>query len=196
MSENLEKMTLHFQGPFKFIKGENYLFDCEFVKSEGIYIWTIKDERNSINYIHYIGETVSFAKRQKEHIIQITGLNYKIIEPNEARNGIEKTIWNGMWRDKTKNAVANLIENYNEVSKSVVDYIGLINVYFAKIDCEKELRRHIEGCIASNLRNNYPHLQTFYPRDNRTGVKKEKLGMKIKIITDENIAGIDNEQII
>ena len=51
-------ITLDFVGPLKFHKGKNYLFESELVNSEGIYIWTIKDERNGKNYVHYIGETM------------------------------------------------------------------------------------------------------------------------------------------
>ncbi len=38
---------LYFYGPLKFTKGENYLFNSEFAKSEGIYIWAIKDEKHN-----------------------------------------------------------------------------------------------------------------------------------------------------
>jgi len=41
--------VLHFNGPFSFLKGEKSLSHSEFVKSQGIYIWTIKDEK----FCHY-----------------------------------------------------------------------------------------------------------------------------------------------
>jgi hypothetical protein len=188
--------TLHFHGPLKFTKGDNYLFRTDYVKCEGIYIWTIKDEKNNINYVHYVGETISFGKRQREHLIQITGLNYRIIDPDLARLGIEKIIWNGLWRDKSPDAVATLLDNYDNVCKKVKEYIGLINVYFAPTNFETHLRRHLEGCIGWNFRNKYPGLSLFYPDDNHIQKKAQQLGEKIIIITDENIAGIDNEQSI
>lgn len=114
-----ETITLNFHGPFKFTKGDNYLFRTSFVKNEGIYIWTIKDETNNTNYVHYVGETTAFGKRQREHLIQMTGLNYRIIDADFARKGIEKIVWNGMWRDRSPDAVVNLLDNYNEVSRKV-----------------------------------------------------------------------------
>ena len=66
--------TLHFHGPFRFSKWGNYLFSSEYAMNEGIYIWAVMDETIGINYVHDIGETVSFAKRHREHLIQITGL--------------------------------------------------------------------------------------------------------------------------
>ena len=193
---NGQTITLDFFGPFKFTKGDKYLYDKDLVKSEGIYIWTIKDEKNNLNLVCYVGETVSFGKRQKEHLIQMTGLNYRIIDPDLARQGIERIIWNGMWRDKSPNAVATLLENYDEVSKKVTEYIGLINVYFAPTTFETHFRRHIEGCLGWNFRNNYPDLKTFYPDDNHVGTKAQRLGQKLIVNLPEDIAGIDREQII
>jgi hypothetical protein len=189
-------ITLDFFGPYKFTKGDQYLFDSEFAKSEGIYIWTIKDEANGKNFIHYVGETVSFGKRHREHVIQMTGLNYRIIDPDYARQGIEKIIWNGMWRDKSTNAVAALLDNYSEVAKKVVEYITLINIYFAPTTLERHLRRHIEGCLGWNFRNKYPDLKTFYPDDNHIGTKAQRLGLKLIVNLPEAISGIDDEQII
>jgi len=194
--DNGTTIALNFFGPFKFTKGDNYLFDQPFLKNEGIYIWTIKDETNKINYVHYVGETVNFGKRQKHHFVQMTGLNYLILDADFARQGIEKIIWKGMWRDRTTNAVADLLDNYHHVSKKVTDYIGIINVYFAPTILEKYLRRHIEGCIAWNFRNKYPDLKRFYPDDNHVGTKAQRLGQKLILNLPEDIAGIDNEQII
>lgn len=186
-------IKLHFLGPYSFVKSKNYVFDSTFPNPEGIYLWTIKDQKNILNYVHYIGETNSFLKRQKEHIIQIAGLNYRIIDAELAKQGIEKIIWNGMWRDKTKDAVNNLLENYNSVTKKVVDYISIINIYFSPTTVDNSMRKHIEGCLGMNLRSNYPELNVFYPNDNRVVVRKKRLGEKIKIETDDKISGIDKE---
>lgn len=186
---------MNFSGPFKFERGERYLFNSEFLKSQGIYIWTIKDEKNNQNLIHYIGETVSFGKRQKEHFIQMTGLNYRIIDPDSARQGIEKIIWNGMWRDKSIDSVANLLDHYDDVSKTVSEYIKLINIYFAPTSLKTRIRRHIEGCLGWNLRNKYPQLKLMYPDDCHIGTNNIKYGLPLIINLPEEIAGIDLEQI-
>lgn len=188
--------VLNFHGPFTFTKGADYLFDTDFVKKEGLYIWTIKDEVDKLNYVHYIGETVCFGRRQREHLIQITGLNYRIIDADFARQGLEKIVWNGMWRDRTPNAVADLLENYNEVSKKVTDYIGLINVYFAPTTFELHLRRHIEGCISWNFSSKHPDLKKFYPGDHPIRVKTPWFGQRLILNLPEDIAGIDREQMI
>lgn len=193
--EKLTK-TLHFHGAYTFHSGEKSLFHSAYVRNEGIYIWTIKDEINKRNLVHYVGETTEFGKRQREHLIQIMGLNYRIIDPTAARQGREEIIWNGMWRDKTNDAAGKLLDNYDVVSKKVKEYIGLINVYFAPTAFTMDLRRHIEGCIGWNLRNKYPQAKTFYPDDNHVGTKSEKMGETIKIILDEPIEGIEGELLI
>ncbi len=101
-----------------------------------------------------------------------------------------------MWRDKTQNAVATLLDNYNIVTKKVAEYIGLINVYFAPTTFETHYRRHIEGCLGWNFRHKYPNLKTFYPDDNHIGTKSRRLGQKLLVNLPENIAGIDSEQFI
>lgn len=191
-----EVIILNFHGAFKFTKGDNYLFNSDLITSEGIYIWSIKDEKNGLNFVHYIGETLSFGKRQREHLIHMTGLNYRIIDPESARQGVEKILWNGLWRDRTNNAVLNLLDNYGEISKKVLDYIGLINVYFAPTSFESSLRKHVEGCLGWNFRIKYPDFQTFYPNDNHVGSKDYRNGKKLIVNLPEEIAGIDREQII
>ena len=191
-----ETTALTFYGPFTFTRGEHYLFNTPFTKSEGIYIWTIKDGVDKINYVHYIGETVCFGRRQRQHLIQMTGLNYKIIDADFARQGLYKIVWNGMSHDKTSNAVADLLENYNEVSKKVTDYISLLNVYFAPTTFALRLRRHIEDCIGWNFRSKYPDLKKFYPDDNHVCTKSQRMGRTLVLNLPEDIAGIDREQIV
>jgi hypothetical protein len=188
--------VLTFHGPYTFTKGERYLFNSGFLKQEGLYIWTIRDEADNINYVHYIGETGYFARRQRQHLIQITGLNYPILDAGFARQGIKKIIWQGMARDKSRNAAADLIENYNEVSQKVTAYIELITIYFAPIRLPLHLRRHIQDCMIWNFRTQYPELKGFFPDDSHATYKPERLGHKLLLQLPEAIAGIDREQLI
>lgn len=189
----MTRKSLRFFGPYSFLKGKTSLFHSKYSQDEGIYLWVIKDTDNRINYIHYVGETTKFAKRQKEHLTHILGLNYYVIDANLAKQGVHKIVWNGMWRDKSKDAPSNTIENYNAVSNHVVKYVECLDVYFAPTKFPYDIRRHIEGCIGWNLRNKYPELTRFYPDDNNVGRKKEPLNEKIAISSDEPIAGLDYE---
>lgn len=64
-------------------------------------------------------------------------------------------------------------------------------ICFAETTCKKDIRRHIEGCIAKNLGVNHPNKRQFYPSDNRTGVKKEKLRQRLLITGDAHILSLD-----
>jgi hypothetical protein len=192
----MEQKILHFFGPYSFMKSSKSLFHSQYAKSEGIYLWVIKDKNKNLNYIEYVGETTNFAKRHREHITNFLGLNYRILDAQSALQGIPKIIWNGMWRDKSENAVGDTLENYDLISNQVTQYIKLIDVYFATTKFSSDIRKHIEGCIGWNLRNNYPHFATFYPADNHVGTKSKKLDEKIIISADEKILGLDNEMLI
>jgi len=185
--------SLHFHGPYNFTKGETSLFHSEFTTDEGIYLWVIKDTDNNINYIHYIGETTGFAKRQKEHLTQMLGLNYYVIDADLAKHGIHKVIWKGMWRDKSNNAAGNVLETYNTINNDVLNYIEVIDIYFAPTELATNIRKHIEGCIGWNLRKHHYDLTEFYPDDNRVVRSKNLLNEKISISSDQPIAGLDSE---
>lgn len=189
-------VALTFHGPFTFTDGPHYLFNAPFLKSEGLYIWTIKDTIDGLNHVHYIGETGYFARRQRQHLVQLTGLNYPILDADFARQGVQKIIWNGLARDKSRNAAADLLENYNEVSKKVKAYVSLINIYFAPTLFALGMRRHVQDSIIWNFRTKYPELKRFYPDDSHAAVKPQRLKQNLLLHLPEAIAGIDNEQLI
>ena len=182
---------LHFYGPFSFTEQNRSLFHSEYSKEPGIYLWVINDELHSKNYIHYVGETNSFAQRQREHFTQIIGLNYGIWDAYEAKRGNADRIWPGMWRDKTPEATQKALTAAPMLAESIREYIEAIDVYFSPIYCDKRTRKHIERSIAWNLRNNHPQESMFYPSDNRTGRYKEPIGDTLSIGSDEKIEGLD-----
>jgi hypothetical protein len=189
-------IMLTFHGPFTFTKGPRYLFNSGLLKKEGLYIWTIKDAIDGMNHVHYIGGTGYFARRQRQHLVQLTGLNYPILDATFAQQGIKKVIWNGMAHDKSRHAAADLLENYNEVSKKVTDYISLITIYFAPFTSGLRMRRHVQDSIIWNFRTNYPELKQFYSDDTHACVKPLRQGQKLILNLPEDIAGIDREQTI
>ena len=188
----MENIFLEFIGPYKFWGKENSLFEDKNVKNlSGIYLWTIETDKGYM--IHYVGQTTRFAIRQKEHLINILGLNYGIFNANKAKNGIQEVIWNGLWRDKNDISFeGKLKEIYLDKKSEIIDYIESIDIFFAKLDGSNNLREHVEGSIGWNLRNNHKEVKTLYPDDNHIGISN-KLNCKLKIINKFNILGIDNE---
>ncbi len=190
----MKEYTLHFSGPFSFLNKESSLFRSKYSQDKGIYLWVIKDIKNDINYVHYVGETgENFSKRHKEHLTNILGLNYQVLNANSAKQGIHEVLWNGMWRDKSNNAAKHTLENYDNISRYVVNYVKCLDVYLAPTGFSPNIRKHIEGCIGWSLRSKYPELTRFYPADNHIGRMKESLNRTLTVSSDEPIAGIDNE---
>ena len=95
----MESLALHFCGPLTFAAGENCLFDSPLRDATCVYLWTIRSDQDYKYYIHYVGEAMSFAARQREHLIHILGLNYGVFDAAEAKQGKRALVWKGLWRD-------------------------------------------------------------------------------------------------
>ena len=190
-SSQAEDLILDFKGPFKFTEGDNCLFESEFVSEEGIYLWTIHVPNAGKYYVYYIGETTAFGKRHREHFTHIVGLNYEILDAKSASEGTVNKIWQGMWRDRSPGAVPDVIRLYSSLKTEVLDYLDIIEVFFAPTSLEKGIRKHLEGSIGYNLRYNHPDLKLFYPDDNHIGTKKEPLNRTLRIHLPTPIEGID-----
>lgn len=190
-----DSIAIHFNGPYSFVEENNSLFECKYSESAGIYLWT---KRSSIGYlICYVGQTANFSKRHKEHLIRILGLDYGIFSASAAREGRLEFYWKGLWRVKKgeKIPIAELIKNYQDpiFSSRVIEHIKSIEIFFAETeDLTQDIRKHIEGSIARNLRTQYPQYKVLYPDDNRTGVKRVKLNKKLVITSDQKILGLDS----
>lgn len=199
---------LIFKGPFSF--GYNSINPSIFQQKEngaesaGVYLWTILSNKDGKYYIHYVGEATGIAGRQREHLINILGLNYGIWDAEKARQGESEMIWKGLWRDKDRKLINDVIPKYKEMHKAIVAYVGIIDIFFAntvepteKVDIKiqrqyENKRTHIEGCIGYNLRNNHKDLKLFYPDDNHIGHSK-KIGQQLHITVEGNakIMGLD-----
>jgi len=187
----MDTIELHFHGPFSFLNKAHSLFGCEYARSRGIYLWTIKSNLGYL--IHYIGETENLAKRHREHLINILGLNYGIFEVSQAREGKQVLIWRGLWRYRYSFPIEEILKIYPGIASQVIEYINSLDVFFAELDCDLNIRRHIEGSIGWNLRNKYPDFKVLYPDDNHIGTKRGKMMKKLVITSDEKILGLDPE---
>lgn len=192
----MNDLSIHFAGPLTFGAGPDSLFHSPLARSSGIYIWTVRQASNGAHLIHYIGETYSFARRQREHLIHILGMNYGIFDPDAATAGKCTLVWPGLWRDRSADGPARLLERYERLAKVAVRYVSQLRVFFAALDGDRELRRHIEGSIGWNLRNRHPGLCGLYPADNHLGRSRTPLHARLRITSAEPIQGLDPELMI
>lgn len=191
--ENMEEIILSFDGPFNFTNERSNIFTCKYRNCSGIYIWAVKNIVLEKYLIHYIGETEKFASRQREHLINILGLNYGIFEAGSLKQGVEVRLWDGLWRMKALDAPCDAIKKYDELRTSVLEYLTSIEVFFAETDVSSKERKNIEGHIGINLRNNHKEWSTIYPSDNHIGLSKISANKILKIECESDIAGLDSQ---
>ena len=185
-------ISVDFSGPLTFTEGPGSIFDSQYAKSQGVYIWTIPQDSDGTHLIHYVGETISFARRQKEHLIQILGFNYAICDPDKAKSGINEMIWPGLWRKKSPDAVGECLREYEKLNDVVLRYLDAMRVFFAPTTVDSKMRKHIEGCIEWNLRSNHPEHKVLYPDDSHIGTSADgRNNGLLQITCPEIIKGLD-----
>jgi hypothetical protein len=186
-------ISLSFVGPFTFTGGGSSVFESPCATATGIYLWTIRQRSDGTHLIHYVGETVALANRHREHLIGILGLYYGIIHPEKAQQGVCDWLWRGLWRDRSSAGPARQIESYGTLHEYIIRYLSIINIFFAEVHTETQLRKHIEGCVGWNLRNNHPNFKALYPDDNHVGTLAVKNRGILRVTASEVIRGLDSE---
>ena len=184
-------LQINFEGPFTFTDGERSLFHSTYAKSEGVYLWTIQQNVDASHLIHYVGETKTFAKRHREHLIHILSMDYGIFDPTDAATGQCTILWSGLWRDKSPEGPGRLISEYMKLKDAVPQYLASLSIFFAPTALEQGLRKHVEGCIGWNLRTKPPESKVLYPDDNRIVIKQKKDNGHILVGSVAAIRGLD-----
>jgi hypothetical protein len=155
-----------------------------------VYLWTFRSDSDGCYYIHYVGEAKSFAARHREHLIHILGMNYGTFDPAAARGGVQTQVWPGLGRNKSPDGPGRLLERYEANTKAVLQYVAALEVFVGETSVEKDMRKHIEGSIGWNLRNNHADKKMLYPDDNRVHTR-QKVGRWLRITADAVIAGVE-----
>jgi hypothetical protein len=147
-------IILNFLGPFDLCGEANGILDgCEERDASGIYLWAVKVNDNY--RVTYVGETgTSFYQRTKEHIIQTLGGNYRVCDVAEMQQGIQKVLWNGLWRIGTRDKLPEFLSRYEELAPLIKAYLKAQVIFVAVTECDHSLRKRIEGAIAFSLRSN------------------------------------------
>lgn len=189
----MKSYKLKFYGPLKFGQCKNSLFNHKLANKKGIYLWTIPFENKY--YIEYIGETgQSFYKRNKEHLIQVMGGNYRVIDMDSLKTGNVNILWNGMWRKGTRDKMNEFINLYVDLAPKLLYYITSVNVFIAPLDCDTRIRRRIEGSIAKYIKEQPSNINKFFPKDVRYWkIKDDEEPICIQINYPKLIVGLPNE---
>lgn len=163
---------LHFHGPFPLLgPSGDVLSECPCQTEAGIYLWAVQQLTGSYR-ISYIGETEkSFHDRMKEHIIQTLGGNYRICEADPLRQGIQRIVWDGLWRRGTRHRTLEFFYRYEELAPLVKQHLLWQSIFLAPWKGEVRLRRRIEGALALHLRAD-GEASSLLPDDIRFAVRR------------------------
>lgn len=181
-------ISLHFHGPFTFVDHGRGIAGSEFAKQEGLYLWTKTD--GTRRFIHYVGETTNFLKRHKEHLTQMLGLNYGVFRTDAVAVDDPTPIHGGMWRDKSEDPLTRTVQAWLRLQKEIFANVESVEVFLAPTTLTNEVRKHVEGCLARQLRLRHPVEARFYPGDNRT-IPRKTVGAAVRVTSDLPIEGLD-----
>lgn len=186
-------LRLDFKGPYRFVAGDDCLFNSSHASCAGVYLWTFVQETDGTHLVCYVGETVNFARRHREHLIHILGMNYGFIKASAAKRGECVWLWRGLWRDKSPDGPGKLIANHATLAPALLEYLDNLMVFFAPCDGDETTRKRLETAISHNLRTRHPEDRVLYPDDNYAGVATQRVGYRLRISAPQIIRGLDPE---
>ena len=108
------------------------------------------------------------------------GLDYRALYVEAAKQGIEKIVWDRMWRDKFDKAMGNLLNRHEDIGHEVVDFL-LYRHPFAITYVDILLIKHIEGNVGWRLRNKYKDLNVFCHDGNHIGTSCHRYNMILEV---------------
>jgi hypothetical protein len=156
-------LTVQFDGPHPaYSETSDVLANSKHRKAGGVYFWAIK-VGDSYRLTH-IGQTgTSFYHRMKEYIINTLGGNYRICDSDALARGEVKLLWNGLWREGTRERLPELLRNSSHLLEAAKRNLKLEQIFVAPLDVEDRLRRRIEGAIAKQIRKDKVASSLFPP---------------------------------
>ena len=166
MADTKFELTLH--GPYGLCgKHEKIIFYEPIGDETGIYFWTVPYFQGG-SIINYIGETgASFNQRLKEHMIHTAGGNYRICDPDFEIQGVERVLWNGLWRRGTRNKMSEFVSRIIELSPAIKKSLEISEIYVAPFESERRIRQRIEGALANYIKAQPPPASSLLPKDVR-----------------------------
>ena len=86
-----------------------------------------------------------------------------------------------MWRDKSDDPLTNTLSYWRLHRHEIDFYLESLEIFFAPTSLAWDIRRHVEGLIAKSLRHKHRDDALYYPNDNWTFAKRDKLGISVSI---------------
>jgi hypothetical protein len=150
---------LHLHGPYPLCStAQDVLGVCPHAELAGVYLWAVPTIPHGL-VVDYVGETsASFYRRTKEHVIQILGGNYLLLDPDALLRGERQVVWPGLWRAGTRDQLPTFLTRLEELAPVARRYLSLHKVMVAPLECEPRLQHRIEASIAAAVQDSQPRL--------------------------------------
>ena len=187
-------IQIHFHGPARLCSTTtDVLGECPHRDAPGIYLHAVQQLTGDY-LVTYVGETTaSFYRRTKEHVIQTLGGNYRVIDMDLARQGVERFLWDGLWRRGTRDRMPQFITRYEELAPVIKAHLQGHDVFVAPLDGEARLLRRIKGALAQQLRA-FPAASNLLPEGIRYVVRRrEEAAINIVISANDRVEGLPLE---
>ncbi len=187
-------IQLRFTGPYPVCSDSADVLDgCPHSEESGIYLWAVQMPTGRYR-ITYFGETsASFYRRIKDHVIQTLGGNYRICDPTALRNGIQKIVWDGLWRKGTRDKLPEFLRRYAELTPFIKESLKIEVVFLAVLECDRRLKRRIEGALAGAHRAR-PEKASLLPEDIRYFRRRaDEMPVAIQVSAEKEIEGLPSE---
>jgi hypothetical protein len=186
-------LTVHFDGPYPaYSETADVLADCRHRKAGGVYFWAIK-VGDSYRLTH-IGQTgTSFYHRMKEYIINTLGGNYRICDPDALARGETKLLWNGLWREGTRERLPEFLRDSSRLFEAAKRNLMLEQIFIAPLDVEDRMRRRIEGAIAKSVRKDKTASSLFPPDVRVLGRLTTEVPIPVRIRVGKKVLGLPEQ---
>lgn len=186
-------LTIHFDGPHPaYSETKDVLADCKHRKAGGVYFWAIK-VGDSYRVTHISQTGTSFYQRMKEHIINTLGGNYRISDPTALAQGEMKILWDGLWREGTRERLADFLRASTHLHEMAKQNLKLEKIFVAPMQTEDRMRRRIEGGIAKTIRKDKLASSLLPPDIRVLGRLTTESPLPIRIVTPVKILGLPEQ---
>ena len=163
----MEKIVLNFQGPFRWHGSlEEVVFSQEgIIDQPGIYLWCAEQPQGYL--VYYVGETgVSFKYRFEGHAKSYYSGEYSFLNTNEFVQGKRVVVWWGKLRMK-ENWASEFNQKSQELVPKLVEFLGVMRIFLAPLNVERNIRQKIESTIAAYLKKQPEPIGSFIDADLR-----------------------------
>jgi hypothetical protein len=187
----MEKIVLNFQGPFRWHGSlEEVVFSQEgIIDQPGIYLWCAEQPQGYL--VYYVGETgVSFKYRFEGHAKSYYCGEYSFLNTDEFVQGKRVVVWWGKLRMK-ENWASEFNQKSQELIPKLVEFLGVMRIFLAPLNVERNIRQRIESTIAAHLKKQPEPIGSFIDADRRHSrelVNNEKI--LVEVNTPRPIQGI------